>query len=81
TTPIGSYPAGATPEGLMDMAGNVWEWMENPDMKYLEARALRGGSGDNSAEYLRCAARLSYHPDVRGNYVGWRVVCAASHSS
>jgi formylglycine-generating enzyme required for sulfatase activity len=29
TTPVGRYPEGVTPEGLYDMAGNMWEWMEN----------------------------------------------------
>jgi formylglycine-generating enzyme required for sulfatase activity len=82
TTPVGAYAKGATPEGLMDMAGNVWEWMENlyGEGAYTpEARALRGGSWGLTTDYLRCAARDLSHPVDPWDSVGFRVVCAASH--
>ena len=80
TTPVGAYPAGATLEGLMDMAGNIWEWMENWYDNDKVARALRGGSWNYTTDYLRCAARLFWLPGDRSSYVGCRVVCVASHT-
>lgn len=39
-TPVGMYPLGATPEGVYDLFGNVWEWVQ--DEKRF-GRAVRGG--------------------------------------
>ncbi len=74
TTPVGRYTEGATPEGLVDLAGNVWEWMENWYDDREDARALRGGSWLNGSDYLRCDSRVSYHPDLRDYGFGFRVV-------
>jgi formylglycine-generating enzyme required for sulfatase activity/energy-coupling factor transporter ATP-binding protein EcfA2 len=80
TTPVGRYPDGATAEGLMDMAGNVWEWMENRygHKDYPEARSLRGDSWLDNVYLLRRSGRVFYDPDGRVNNVGFRVVCSQS---
>lgn len=66
TTPVGSYPKGATPEGLFDMAGNVCEWTDSWFNEKGEFRVLRGGSWIyGNVISLRCAYR------GLGNPVDW----------
>jgi formylglycine-generating enzyme required for sulfatase activity len=74
TTPVSRFPGGITPEGLMDMAGNVWEWMENLYDQDEDLPALRGGSWLNDGDSLRCSARFLHIPHFRLNDVGFRVV-------
>jgi formylglycine-generating enzyme required for sulfatase activity len=78
TTPVGRYPEGATPHGLMDMAGNAWEWMENLYRENEHYRALRGGSWYEDVSSLRCAARGYYFPVVGDFIMGFRVVRSQS---
>ena len=78
TTPVGRYPEGSTPEGLMDMAGNIREWMEDKYDKSSEARSLRGGSWINLEHNLRCSMRDGEDPDYHHINVGFRVVHSQS---
>jgi formylglycine-generating enzyme required for sulfatase activity len=78
TTPMGRYPEGATPHGLMDMAGNVDEWMENLYRNDKPWRALRGGSWYDVVSSLCCAARYGNYPRYRSNFRGFRVLRSQS---
>jgi len=74
TTPVGSYPEGATPEGLYDMAGNVWEWTDSWwDDTTRSTRVLRGGGWNDDARHCRSAYRILVTPDLRLNIAGFRL--------
>jgi formylglycine-generating enzyme len=75
TAPVGSYPRGATPLGLHDMAGNVWEWTSSAYRTRAGEIALRGGGWGNDAYGLRAAYRHGNPPDIGLEMVGFR--CAA----
>ena len=50
TTAVGSYPAGMSPYGVVDMGGNVWEWVSDWYGTY-PAETLSNPQGPSSGEY------------------------------
>jgi formylglycine-generating enzyme len=87
TAPVGSYRLGASPYGLLDMAGNVWEWVQDwyADDTYQvsldvnptgpdsgTAKSLRGGCWGDPARNLRASVRYRFEPDYRIDDFGFR---------
>ncbi len=87
TSPVGSYPDGASPYGALYMGGKVWEWTAdwydegayktsgafNPKGPSTGERyAIRGGSFGAALTYLRASSRDSDPPEQVGDHIGFR---------
>jgi serine/threonine-protein kinase len=93
TTEVGSYPAGASWVGTLDMAGNVWEWVvdwydegyyaispvENPmGPEPTNRKVLRGGGWSYDALYVRAMERYWTDPGDSSTNIGFRCVATAT---
>ena len=87
TAPVGSYPAGQSAYGLLDLSGNLWEWTSSLEADYPydatdgreaqesdDKRAVRGGSFYYTSYQIRCAARTGFAPTTGNEHIGLRLV-------
>jgi formylglycine-generating enzyme required for sulfatase activity len=83
TSPVGIYPRGASPYGVLDMAGNVWEWCltkgngDSYDLRGSGVQVARGSAWDLGSAMATCYSTASTaRPWYRRETLGFRVVCA-----
>ena len=73
TMPVGSFPIGASPFGMLDAAGQVFEWTATPGRK--GRFVVKGGSWDDKGcGVCRSAARHDRPRDLKHILIGFRLV-------
>jgi formylglycine-generating enzyme required for sulfatase activity len=93
--PVDTLPAGATPEGIHHLAGNVAEWVQDwwdpgyyavsppadpPGPPAGDYRVARGGAWDGTADELRAAGRAYHAPERGAAHLGFRCARDAAGS-
>ena len=97
TAVVGSYPKGASPYGVNDMAGQVWEWTASLAMNYpykpkdgreslsaVDARVVRGGNSASAPDGMTATNREVVMPGRQATghgYIGFRCAAEPPHST
>jgi formylglycine-generating enzyme required for sulfatase activity len=71
-TPIGMFPTGDTPDGISDMAGNIWEWTGGGNSKERKDVRVRGGGYWGGRSSLRGTFRSYDLPGGINDDIGFR---------
>ncbi len=90
TTPVGTFADGASPFGIFDMAGNVWEWTADWYQPYPgntvadpfygeEFKVLRGGGWFDEPDQVLTTNRSSTSPTAANDDIGFR--CASDEAN
>ena len=76
--PVGSFLSGASASGLVDMAGNVWEWVDDKksDRPQPDTRIVKGGGWTSDKNQARISFRN--HVDLKMNNPTFGFRCAKS---
>ena len=96
TAPVGSYHNGKSYYGVMDMAGNVWEWTSDwySDTYYFHSpkrnptgadtgswRVIRGGAWTDSINRCTTTFRFYFYPSLKTSFIGFRLARTAERKS